>query len=70
MDPLHPIAPGPPTRASGRPPIERVERVSRERDRPDKEGRRRQRRTSEQPGPLEVRPEEGDDGLPHIDVRV
>jgi len=70
MDPLHPIAPGPPTRASGRPPIERVERVSRERDRPEKDGQRPDRRPPKQPDPLDVRAEEGEDGLPHIDVRV
>lgn len=68
MDPLHPIAPGPLSlRRRGAPPVERLEPISRERDRPDRERRRRppQRESSPpQPEPPE------DDGRPHIDVRV
>ena len=69
MDSIPPISPG--TSAisrMGRTPVERLERVARERDRPakEREGRKRQ-----EPFP-ETQSEwpEDDDGRPHIDVRV
>lgn len=70
VDSIHPITPGPPALSgTGRVPVERPERVTRDRDRQPKDGRERKRREppgSEQPpaGALE------DDGRPHIDVRV
>jgi hypothetical protein len=70
VDPIHPITPGPPTI---RPAVLRVERVTRERDRPSKDAQQRQRRDPHEP---EALPEPGDDegsddgGRPHIDVRV
>ncbi|HXR28051.1 MAG TPA: hypothetical protein VN772_00635 [Solirubrobacteraceae bacterium] len=69
MDPIHPIAPGPPPLGRAqRLPVERVERVSRERDRPAPEERRRRRR---EPPPAPPRmPGEDDGDQPHVDVRV
>jgi hypothetical protein len=73
MDPLHPITPGP--AAVPRPSVPRVERldrISRERDRPDQERRRREQARRRRAGQLGERPDggEGEDGRPHIDVRV
>jgi len=69
VDPIRPVASGPSAIAStGRTPVERAERITRERDRPAQEERRRRRRERESSSRLE-RPEE-DDGRPHIDVRV
>ncbi len=67
MDPIHPITPGPPAIQPGTRPVERLERISRERDRPRRDGSERKRR--EPPAPA---PDGGeDDGEhPHIDVRV
>jgi hypothetical protein len=69
MDPIHPITPGPPALPSaGLPPVERLERIARERDRPSK---RREQPRRERKG--EQQPEHGyrdDEGNPHIDVRV
>ncbi len=70
MDPIHPIAPGPPL--IGRASIPPVERISRERDRPTRDERQQQRdpayrRASDPEGEESV---EDDDGRPHIDVRV
>lgn len=68
MDPIHPIAPGGPfIPRSGLVPVERLERVSRERDRPshERDGRKRRER-AEDGGPED--PPEGEHG--HIDVRV
>jgi hypothetical protein len=67
MDPIHPIAPGPPRISpAARLPVDPLERISRERDRPGKDGQQRRR---PQPPP---QPERGpdDDGHPHVDVRV
>jgi hypothetical protein len=69
MDPIHPITPGtPPVQRARSMPVERLERVSRERDRPshDAEGRGRRERERFERAPEE----EDDDGLPHIDVRA
>lgn len=70
MDPIQPIAPGPLTGLARtiRAPVERPERVSRERDRPAKDGRQRKRRDASAPESQE--PPTPDDGRPHIDVRA
>ncbi len=68
MDSIPPISPGPLAVArTGRTPVERLERVSRERDRPAKDDRQRERREPS----TTTRPElgeEGEDGRPHVDV--
>lgn len=69
MDPIHPIAPGPsPMSRLERLPVEPLERIARERDRPAKDAQQRRRR----PPPPEPEPErDPDDGEhPHIDVRA
>jgi hypothetical protein len=69
-DPIHPITPGPPAVSrAGRTPVERLERITRERDRPMGDPRERKRR---QPPPSEAeRDERDDDGhTPHVDVRA
>lgn len=70
MDPIHPIAPGPPAIASsGRVPVERVERITRERERRAKEDQERRRRNASASTPSQT--DDGDDDeRPHIDVRV
>jgi hypothetical protein len=70
MDSIPPIAPGSSAIARmSRAPVERLERVARERDRPAKERRERKRREPPSDMPVESRGED-DDGRPHIDVRV
>ncbi|HXP99192.1 MAG TPA: hypothetical protein VN845_03895 [Solirubrobacteraceae bacterium] len=68
MDSIPPISSGSLAIArTGRTPVERLERVSRERDRPAKDDRQRERRES----PTGAGPEPGgedDDGRPHVDV--
>jgi hypothetical protein len=66
MDPIHPIAPGP-MPISARLPVQPLERVSREHDRPS--GERQQRRRRE-PALEEELPEDDGDGPGHVDVRV
>jgi hypothetical protein len=73
MDPIHPITPGPSPIARGSVPVERLQRISRERDRRNKDPLARDRKP--QPGysgtgaePPEEPPEE--DGSSHIDVRA
>ncbi len=67
MDPIQPIAPGPPRISpAARLPVDPLERISRERDRPSGDQQRRRR----QPPPAPVPPREDDDGHPHVDVRV
>jgi hypothetical protein len=69
VDPIHPIAPGPPAISPAtRLPVDPLERITRERDRPSREERQRRR----PPSPPQPEPERGgeDDGHPHIDVRV
>jgi hypothetical protein len=64
MDPIHPIVPGP-TPITDRLPVQPIERVSRERDRPSSDQRRRR------PAPRQTPPErdeEDEDGRPHVDV--
>ncbi|HWJ50509.1 MAG TPA: hypothetical protein VNR42_05780 [Solirubrobacteraceae bacterium] len=73
MDPIHPIAPGPPLIPRGSLlPVERLERISRERDRPTREERRQRRDPAYRRAhdPAEDEASEDDDGRPHIDVRV
>jgi hypothetical protein len=66
MDPIHPIAPGPPLIAT-RLPVEPLERISRERDRPSKDSQRRRR----EPPPSHEHEHDGeDDERPHIDVHA
>lgn len=67
MDPIHPITPGPPAITSHL-PVDPLQSISRERDRPAREREERPRR---QPPPSpEDEHEEGDDGRPHVDVRA
>jgi hypothetical protein len=74
MDPIHPISPGPPAISRGSVPVERLERITRERDRRHKDelARDGRRAPARQPVPEEERPDhpptEGDG--PHIDVRA
>jgi hypothetical protein len=68
MDPIHPIAPGPPAiPPSGAPPVQRLERIARERDRPSRD---RQQRRREPPPELEPERGEDDGEHPHVDVRA
>ncbi len=70
MDPIHPITPGPPAILPGTRPVERSERISRERDRP---ARDRQERGRREPPPAHALPDERDEddgGHPHVDVRA
>jgi hypothetical protein len=69
MDPIHPIAPGPPRISpAARLPVDPLERISRERDRPSKDAQQRQRRGSP-PTPEPMRdPDDGEH--PHVDVRA
>jgi hypothetical protein len=68
MDPIQPIAAGlhPISPASGL-PVEALERISRERDRPAKDGQQRRRREPPPPDPVRER---DDDEHPHVDVRA
>jgi hypothetical protein len=82
MDPIHPIAPGPPPIApASRLPVEPLERITRERDRPARDDQGRHRRTrngtthdggqaGEPPAEPEQGPEDEDGGRPHVDVRA
>ncbi len=69
MDPIQPIAPGLHQIApASRLPVDPLERISRERDRPDGDAQRRRRR---EPPPAPPRdPDDGDDQHPHVDVRA
>ena len=70
MDPIHPIAPGPPAFPSAAtPPVERLARISRERDRPARE-RPPQARRKPPPAPADEHGPEDEDGRPRVDVRV
>lgn len=68
MDPIHPIAPGPLPIPAATPPVERLQRISRERDRPARE--RQEQAWRKQPQPAPDRDGEDDGEHPHIDVRV
>ena len=68
MDPIHPISPGPPAVPhGGPPPVDRLERISRDRDRPSRENAGKRRRPPAPPPP----PDEdgGDERRPRIDIR-
>jgi hypothetical protein len=69
VDPIHPIAPGPPAiPPSAAPAVERPERITRERDRPAWDRNERKRR---EPSPTPAPEHDEDDGEhPHIDVRA
>jgi len=69
MESIPPVPPVPPGfRGQGFLPVDRLERISRERDRPEQ--RRREPRR-EQPPATDEQSEPGeDDGLPHIDVHA
>jgi len=68
VDPIHPITPGPSAISrTERPPVQRAERISRERDRPAKDAPERKRREPAR----QQEPQDGEDGeRPHIDIRV
>jgi hypothetical protein len=66
MDPIDPI-PTTVVRSRTAPPVERLEPVSRERDRPSRERRQPPRREPPQP---DATAEKGDDGRLHVDVRA
>jgi hypothetical protein len=69
VDPIHPITPGlPGVSRAGRVPVERLERISRERDRPSGDPRKR-RRPDPLKDPESDRSEEDGPG-PRIDVRA
>jgi hypothetical protein len=66
MDPLHPIAPGavaPPSRRV--PPVDRLRRVTRDGDRPERETGARDDRRQPPEEPPDEQPGDG-----HVDVRV
>ena len=65
MDPIRRILSGPPSIAS-RPPVQPLERITRERDRPDPGSQQRKR---PKPPASEEDDEERGEG-PHIDVRA
>jgi hypothetical protein len=69
VDPIHPIAPGPPTIAM-RPPVRAVTRVSRDQDRPSQDSEPRRRREQPAPEPEGSERSDDDDGRLHVDVRV
>lgn len=70
MDPINPITPGPLPIAQL--PVEPLERITRERDRPAKDAQQRRRR--EPPPAFEHQDgkdgEDGEDDRPRIDVRA
>jgi hypothetical protein len=69
MDPIQPIAPGPPRISpAARLPVQPLERISRERDRPSKDSQQRRRREpASTPAPVRD-PDDGEH--PHVDVRA
>jgi len=71
VDPINPITPGA-LPVSVRLPVQPLERITRERDRPAGEERRRRRPAREQPDEHGHEHDDGreDDGRPHVDVRV
>jgi hypothetical protein len=71
VDPIHPIAPGPPAvPPGGTRPVERLERISRERDRPPKDRQRRDRREPAGRESADGESSDEDEGRPHVDVRA
>jgi hypothetical protein len=68
VDPIHPITPGPAPVARGRLPVQPLERITRERDRPSREQQQQRRRRP--PPPSDPHPHDDDDDRPRIDVRA
>ncbi|MGO9488516.1 MAG: hypothetical protein ACLQBB_05755 [Solirubrobacteraceae bacterium] len=69
MDPISPIPPeGTRLPSLAAPPVERLQRVSRERDRPARD--RPDSPARRQPPPTEPDDESGEDDRPRVDVRV
>jgi hypothetical protein len=68
MDPINPITPGPPP-ISARLPVQPLQRISREHDRPSNEQQGRKRRPPREQPDAEVEKRD-DDGRPHVDVRA
>ena len=70
MDPIQPITPGPsPMSPLARLPVDPLERIARDRDRPSRDAQQRKRREPPPPEPEAER--DLDDGEhPHIDVRA
>ncbi len=70
MDPIHPITPGPPPISRVRPlPVERLERITRERDRPTARRRGAPPPRASAGGCAQDGPRD-EDGPAHIDVRA
>jgi hypothetical protein len=69
MDPLHPITPGPPVVPARRvPPVDRIARISRDGDRPDRKAEERRDQARRRPPEA---PEDGEERGPgRIDVRA
>jgi hypothetical protein len=65
VDPIHPIVPGPLPIPAVTTPVERLQRIARERDRPARERQEQGRRK-----PPADRDGEDDGGHPHIDVQA
>jgi hypothetical protein len=65
VDPIQPITRG----TAARVPVQKVERITREHDRPSAEQRERERRKQDPPQPP-PRDGEDEDGHRHVDVRV
>jgi hypothetical protein len=69
VDPIQPITPGAsPMPQIARLPVEPLERVDRERDRPSRDAQQRKRREPPPEPQLEREPDDGEH--PHIDVRA
>ena len=70
MDAIPPISGGlPPVVRATRPPVKRVERITREEKRPEQDGSEREREEQAQATRLEQDGPDGDE-RPHIDIRV
>jgi hypothetical protein len=71
MDSIDPISPGSsPIPRGGLPPVKRLERITRERDRPSQEEREAQRRDPAYKRTARVEEHDDDDGRPHVDVHA
>jgi hypothetical protein len=74
MDAIPPISSGlPPVMRATRPPVKRVERIARERDRPPKDGAQQGRGepgSGPEPRAAPGRQDEDGDERPRIDIRV
>lgn len=68
MDSIDPIPPS--ASPLSQLPVQRLERISRERDRPAREGEQRRRRRQAPPRAPERAEPEDEDEQPHIDVRA